>query len=129
MSHPRAGRRSALRAAVAVSALAGLGAVWAAPTALAADPQSNPGKTAPDATDWLKFANGRLVYGQDAQGNRIPDFSYAGYRNGAQPLPTAKVAVTLDPAANGDDSDRVQQALDKVAALPQGRTACAGPCC
>ncbi|MFJ2189702.1 hypothetical protein ACIOJE_17435 [Kitasatospora sp. NPDC087861] len=120
MSHPRAGRRSALRAAVAVSALAGLGAVWAAPTALAADPQSNPGKTAPDATDWLKFANGRLVYGQDAQGNRIPDFSYAGYRNGAQPLPTAKVAVTLDPAANGDDSDRVQQALDKVAALPQG---------
>ncbi|MFG2905180.1 hypothetical protein ACGF13_08980 [Kitasatospora sp. NPDC048286] len=121
MPQHRARRRTALRAAVAVSALAGLGAAWAAPAALAADPRPNPGKAAPDATDWLKLAGGRLVYGQDAQGNRIPDFSYAGYRNGTQPLPTAKVAVTLDPAPNGDDSDRIQQALDKVAALPQGQ--------
>ncbi|MFD8750117.1 hypothetical protein ACFV0O_03920 [Kitasatospora sp. NPDC059577] len=120
MSHHRAGRRTTLRAAVAVSALAGLGAAWAAPAALAAGPQPNPGNAAPDSTDWLKFANGRLVYGKDGQGNRIPDFSYAGYRNGSRPLPTAKVAVALEPAANGDDSDRIQQALDKVAALPQG---------
>ncbi|MEU1288615.1 hypothetical protein [Kitasatospora sp. NPDC005856] len=120
MSPHRARRRTALRAAVAVSALAGLGAAWAAPAALAADPRPTPGRAAPDATDWLTFAGGRLVYGQDAQGNRIPDFSYAGYRNGTRPLPTARVAVTLDPAPNGDDGDRIQQALDRVAALPQG---------
>ncbi|MEV7598038.1 hypothetical protein AB0O91_11735 [Kitasatospora sp. NPDC089797] len=128
MSPARAGRRTALRAAVAVSALAGLaglGVGWAAPAALAAGPHPAPGSSAPDApagggTDWLHVADGRLVYGHDAQGNRIPDFSYAGYRNGAQPLPTAKAAVTLDPAASGDDADRIQAALDKVAALPQG---------
>ncbi|MFD8081562.1 hypothetical protein ACFV4F_07675 [Kitasatospora sp. NPDC059722] len=129
MSHDRVGRRAALRAAVAVSALAGLAAAWAAPAALAAAPRpAAPGSSAPDApdapaaggTDWLHVANGRLVYGHDAQGNRIPDFSYAGYRNGAQPLPTAKVAVTLDPAPSGDDADRIQQALDKVAAMPVG---------
>ncbi|MET8629434.1 hypothetical protein ABZW30_37825 [Kitasatospora sp. NPDC004669] len=125
MSHARAGRPAALRAAVAVSALAGLAVSWAAPAALAAEPRPAPGNAAPDApagdaTDWLHVADGRLVYGHDAQGNRIPDFSYAGYRNGAQPLPPAKVAVTLDPASAGDDADRIQQALDKVAALPLG---------
>ena len=69
-------------------------------------------------TSWLTFANGHLTYGSDSQGNRIPDFSYAGYGNGKSPLPTAPVAVTLQPNPAGDDTARIQAALAKVSALP-----------
>jgi hypothetical protein len=33
-------------------------------------------------------AQGRLSYPADASGNRIPDFSHAGYKGGGVPLPT-----------------------------------------
>ncbi len=63
-------------------------------------------------------AQGRLSYPIDANGHRIPDFSHAGYRGGGVPLPTGLPVVrTLTPAA-GDQTARVQAALDEVAALP-----------
>ncbi|MEV7187744.1 hypothetical protein [Kitasatospora sp. NPDC093102] len=73
-----------------------------------------------DPADWLRFTDGTLVYGHDQQGNTIPDFSYAGYANGDRPLPTVKAATTLGPNPSGDDTDRIQQALDQVAARPLG---------
>ena len=54
----------------------------------------------------------------DEFGNVIPDFSLAGYRNGGVALPVAPVVETLQPAADGDDSKRIQSALDRVAKLP-----------
>ena len=37
---------------------------------------------------WVSFdANHRLHYGTDARGNRIMDFSHAGYRGGGVALP------------------------------------------
>ncbi|MEV4615657.1 hypothetical protein AB0K43_24150 [Kitasatospora sp. NPDC049258] len=124
MTPHRAGRRAVLRTAVALAALAGPTSVWST-AAVAAGSGPAAGSSAPaaapgDPADWLRLAGGRLVYGQDRQGNRIPDFSYAGYRGGGVPLPTAKAAVTLGPGSGGDDTDRVQQAIDRVAALPQG---------
>ena len=32
-------------------------------------------------------ATGRLTYSTDSEGNRVPDFSYAGYRYGQAALP------------------------------------------
>ena len=32
------------------------------------------------------YTSGRLTYASDARQNRIPDFSYAGYRYGEQPI-------------------------------------------
>ena len=61
--------------------------------------------------------NGRLSYTADANGNRIPDFSHAGYKGGGVPLPTIPVVRTLSPAT-GDQTARIQAALDEVAALP-----------
>ncbi|MEY9864474.1 hypothetical protein ABH935_010133 [Catenulispora sp. GAS73] len=69
-------------------------------------------------TSWITFADNHLTYGSDSQGNRIPDFSYAGYANGKSPIPTAPVAVTLQPNPAGDDTARIQAALAKVSALP-----------
>lgn len=81
-------------------------------TAAAADtrPVSPLAKPGPD---------GRLTYAAyNPEGDRLPDFSHCGYRGGGVALPHAPVRVTLAPAESGDDRERIQQALDEVAALP-----------
>jgi hypothetical protein len=60
---------------------------------------------------------GTLVYKSDADGNRIPDFSHAGYGGGGVPLPKAPVKKTVKPGS-GDDGAAIQAALDAVAELP-----------
>jgi len=50
--------------------------------------------------------------------DQIMDFSHAGYRGGGVALPAVSTKVTLSPAASGDDTPRIQAALDQVAAMP-----------
>lgn len=60
-------------------------------------------------------ADGTLGYRDiDARGNRIMDFSHAGYRGGGVALPRTPVVATLEPSG-GDDSAAIQAALDSVA--------------
>ena len=40
------------------------------------------------------YSNGRLSYVTDSSQNRIPDYSYAGYRYGEEPLPVVLLNVT-----------------------------------
>jgi hypothetical protein len=61
--------------------------------------------------------NGKLVYRPTAKGDQVPDFSYAGYRSGEQPIPGVPVRVVV-PAQEGDATLRIQSALDYVASLP-----------
>jgi|GEM_PF-782749 len=61
-----------------------------------------------------KGPDGALIYHSDEDGNRIPDFSHAGYRGGGVPLPDVPVRITLDPSPTGDDTEQIQQALDDV---------------
>ncbi|UKT65413.1 DUF6298 domain-containing protein [Pedobacter mucosus] len=67
-----------------------------------------------------KGKDGKMAYTPDAQGNRIPDFSYAGYMAGEQAIPnvTIKAKVTFIP---GDATNNIQSALDYVANLPIGK--------
>ncbi|HEY1011949.1 MAG TPA: discoidin domain-containing protein, partial [Herpetosiphonaceae bacterium] len=58
-------------------------------------------------------ASQRLQYASDSGSNRIPDFSYAGYRSGERALPVAPAVQTLGPAS-GDNTARIQQALDAI---------------
>ncbi|HEY1165482.1 MAG TPA: DUF6298 domain-containing protein [Chitinophaga sp.] len=60
---------------------------------------------------------GTLVYTPDAQGNRIPDFSYCGYMAGDQPIPDVPVRIVV-PLIKGDATAAIQAALDQVSALP-----------
>jgi Family of unknown function (DUF6298) len=60
---------------------------------------------------------GHLVYGPDTRGDRIPDFSYSGYKGGDAPIPDAPIRVTV-PLKDGDATFRIQAALDYVATLP-----------
>ncbi len=64
-----------------------------------------------------KGTDGTLIYHSDEEGNRIPDFSYAGYRGGGVSLPQMPVIVTLDPSPTGNDTQQIQQALNEVGAL------------
>ena len=53
----------------------------------------------------------KLHYKTDARGNRIMDFSAAGYRAGGVRLPAVPVAKRLGPVP-GDNTARIQAALD-----------------
>ena len=59
---------------------------------------------------------GRLEYVADEEGNRIPDFSNAGYRGGGVDLPTVPVIHTISPI-DGDNTAHIQQAIDSLYAV------------
>lgn len=61
--------------------------------------------------------DGRLIYQPDARGNRVPDFSNCGYAGGDQPIPNVLVQVVVAPV-DGDETARIQKAIDYVASLP-----------
>ncbi len=64
--------------------------------------------------------DGTLVYEVDQRGDRVPDFSHAGYGGGGVALPLAPARVVVAPV-DGDDGERIQIALDAVSALePDG---------
>jgi hypothetical protein len=61
----------------------------------------------------------RLTYVADAQGNVMPDFSSVGYEASKKPIPDVPSVVTVEPG-DGDDSARIQAAIDMVAARTIG---------
>lgn len=80
--------------------------------------------------------DGKLVYTPDERGNLIPDFSRCGYMGGGVKIPDVPVKLTLEPrpgmpkelaeydpenpqaAGEGDDTQRIQEAIDEVSAMP-----------
>ncbi|MGH9605459.1 MAG: hypothetical protein ACRD3N_07145 [Terracidiphilus sp.] len=67
---------------------------------------------------WVYYgADGKLVYTYTAKGDRIPDFSYAGYEGGGVALPYVPAKRTVKPSG-ADDTDAIQAAIDQVSALP-----------
>lgn len=60
--------------------------------------------------------DGRLAYETLARGDRVPDYSHAGYRGGGVPIPEVPAAVTVLPV-DGDDGARIQAAIDHVSTL------------
>src|SRR5687767_4082854 len=61
-------------------------------------------------------AKGRLQYAADARGNRIMDFSHAGYKGGGVRIPDVRVARTVKPI-EGDNTAHIQAAIDDVSKL------------
>jgi Family of unknown function (DUF6298) len=62
-------------------------------------------------------SNEQLSYTPDSLGNRVPDFSYAGYMAGVKAIPDVPVKLIVPPV-NGDATLRIQSAIDYVASLP-----------
>ncbi|WP_205195402.1 DUF6298 domain-containing protein [Chitinophaga sp. Cy-1792] len=65
----------------------------------------------------IAFVQGRLQYAPDSAGNRIPDFSYSGYKAGETPIPEVPVKVVVS-LQSGDATRRIQAAIDYVSKLP-----------
>jgi hypothetical protein len=61
--------------------------------------------------------DGRLLYKTTPAGDRIMDFSYAGYMGGGVALPDVPVRIAVQPV-EGDCTAAIQEAIDKVAAMP-----------
>jgi hypothetical protein len=71
--------------------------------------------TAPPTSEWVRTdSDGQLVYKTTPGGDRIMDFSYAGYRGGGVPLPKIPEVISVSPSG-ADDSEAIQAALDTVA--------------
>ena len=66
--------------------------------------------------------SGRLISPLDEQGNRVADFSAAGFKNGLEPIPDVDQTidssriVNVSPVA-GDDMAAVQSAIDQVGSM------------
>lgn len=72
--------------------------------------------TAQDAEPLVRQGPAGLEYRTLKRGDRLPDFSYCGYRGGGVALPHVETVVTLSPSDDGsDDTARIQAALDEAA--------------
>ncbi len=60
--------------------------------------------------------HGKLMYTYTPKGDRIPDFSYAGYEGGGVALPRVPTMRTVKPSG-GDDTDAIQKAIDEVSQI------------
>jgi hypothetical protein len=67
---------------------------------------------------WAQLGpDGKLVYAHSPQGDRIVDFSYAGYRGGGVALPSVRAIKQVLPSG-ADDTAAIQAAIDEVSKLP-----------
>ena len=71
-------------------------------------------------SEWVyPGADGKLVYKTLLAGDRIMDFSHAGYMGGGVALPTdVSVKRTIAQSGGEDDTKLIQSAIDEVAKLP-----------
>jgi len=70
---------------------------------------------------WVYYdSHGRLHYATDPAGNRIIDYSWAGYEGGGVPLPKVAPRVTVQPSG-ADDTAAIQAAIDTVSARQPDR--------
>jgi hypothetical protein len=61
--------------------------------------------------------DGRLIYVADSLGNKIPDFSKAGYKGGGVSIPHVPIKASVWPVP-GDNSEHIQKVIDSVSGLP-----------
>jgi hypothetical protein len=67
---------------------------------------------------WVSLdGSGHLVYQSLAKGDRIVDFSHAGYMGGGVPLPHVSAVLTVKPSG-ADDTAAIQHAIDEVSSMP-----------
>lgn len=64
----------------------------------------------------FEVKQGKLIYGSDERGNRLPDYSYCGYRASEVPIPDVGNVIFV-PQQEGNSSRAIQDAIDYVASL------------
>ncbi len=64
----------------------------------------------------VTFDGDRLIYFSDEENNRVPDYSYAGYRGGGVSIPSIPVKIEIGPV-QGDNRAHIQNAIDRVSRM------------
>ena len=78
----------------------------------------NTGCEGPFEQGVIYHARKPLGYKEDQFGNRIPDYSTAGYKSGGVPIPQIPVEISLHPREDAeDDTERIQTAINQVSNL------------
>lgn len=72
---------------------------------------------AQNSSSIVYYDEGQLFYAIDAEKNRIPDYSHAGFKAGNEPIPDIPITITLEPSG-GDDTQQIQSALNRAGQLP-----------
>jgi len=62
--------------------------------------------------------DGKLVYQTTPAGDKIMDFSHAGYMGGGVALPVVPVKKTVKPSGAKDETETIQSAINEVASHP-----------
>ena len=76
-------------------------------------PESSVGKS-----EWVYLnSKGKLEYKKTEKGDRILDFSHAGYMGGGVAIPEVPVKKTINPSG-ADDTDEIQKAIDEISLMP-----------
>lgn len=69
-------------------------------------------------SEWVYISNnGVLQYKTTERGDKIMDFSYAGYMGGGVAIPMVETRIILKPIS-GDNTAMIQDAINKVSQLP-----------
>jgi hypothetical protein len=72
----------------------------------------------PAKGEWVRPGpDGKLIYKTTPRGDRILDFSSAGYMGGGVSLPAVPERRTVRPSGGEDDTAIIQKAIDEVSAL------------
>ena len=70
-------------------------------------------------SEWVHLGkDGKLAYKTTPRGDRIMDFSHAGYMGGGVALPEVPVKRTVMPSGSEDESGVIQAAINEVSELP-----------
>jgi len=84
---------------------------------LAFDCMAQSSQMATKKSQWVyPGAKNSLQYKTTERGDRIMDFSYAGYMGGGVRIPDVTVRITLN-AVSGDNSEAIQKAINEVEAM------------
>ena len=77
-------------------------------------------QTKSNESQWVYMGKeGKLIYKTTPNGDRIMDFSHAGYMGGGVAFPDVPVKkIVRPPADNSDATDIIQAAINAVAAMP-----------
>ena len=72
------------------------------------------------SSSWVYYGpDGTLQYQATATGDKVLDFSGAGYMGGTQNIPLVPIVLTLNPSMTPtDDTARIQAAINQVSAMP-----------
>lgn len=71
-----------------------------------------------ESSEWVYFnKKGKLEYKLTEKGDRIMDFSHAGYMGGGVSVPDVPVKISISPTGN-DDTELIRNALEEISGLP-----------